>query len=444
MLSSALPVVFFLFFLPVLGQAVVISEIMYAPSGDYGPFYNEWVELYNPSASEEDLSSWILNGTIGPAFVFPNNTNLQPKGFLVIAKNFTRFNEVYSTSCEKLSHNFTLGNSGDWIDLYSLSNSSYKSEDSVNYKPDWGGNRTNRTLEKNSTGYFESYVLGGTPCSPNSIVPLPSTTTTLSTTTTVSGTTTTQTTATSTTATSTTLPVQEQQDFSGPQQNFGKWKLSSTEFDKALFRENKTISGSFYSGDGRFVKLSFVSYIFKPDWISTDSSGKILRSRLAEADTARVFEMVGRNETINFSLPLFLAENCNYLFPPGEYTARVRVYEYNSTREWNPLAWKDFPVLIGDNPACPEERGNITGNPFAKEQNKAGQSISGFSVFPIKDYNILLAGIVVLVSAILLKYRKWFTQGRYRSKTSEAKFQQARSTPPTAFSQPPLQSCGQP
>ncbi len=425
MLRSAFPAILFLFLFPALGQAVVISEIMYAPSGNYGPFYNEWVELYNPSASEEDLSSWILNGTIGPAFVFPNNTNLQPKGFLVIAKNLTRFNEVYSANCEKISHNFTLGNSGDWIDLYSLSNSSYKSEDSVNYKPEWGGNRTNRTLEKNSTGYFESSVLGGTPCSNNSIIPTTTTTTTtLSTTTTVPGTTTTaaQTTISTTTTTS---PSQAQQDFSGIQQTFGKWKLSSTEFDKALFGENKTISGSFYSGDGRFVKLSFISYIFKSDWISTDSSGKILRSRLAEADTAQIFEMVGRNETINFSLPLLLAENCNYLFPPGEYTARVRVYEYNSTREWNPLAWKDFPVLIGDNPACPEERGNITGNPFAKEQNKAKESVSGFSVFPIKDYNVLLAGIVVLVSALLLKYRKWFTQGRYRSKTSEAKFQQA-------------------
>ena len=427
MLRSVFAVLFTsLIFFPSLSVAVVISEIMYAPSGDYGPFYNEWIELYNPSDSEEQLGNWILNGTIGYAFIFPNSTNLSAKGFLIISKNLTRFNEVYSASCEKLANNFSLGNNGDWIDLYSFSNNSYKSESSVNYRPEWGGNRTNRSLEKNSTGYFESSVLGGTPCYQNSIIP--TTTTSTTTTTTIPS----QTTTTQEITTTTTLPIQEQQDFSGQQQTFGKWKFSSTEFDKAVFGDNKTIIGSFYSGDGRFVKLSFVSYIFKPDWISIDSKGKIIRSDLAEADTAQVFEMVGRNETLNFSLSLFLYENCNYLYPPGEYTARVRAYEYNSTRDWNPIAWKDFPVLVGDNPSCSEERGNITGVPFVKEQNKASGS-TGLSIFPIKDYNVVIAGAVILVSALLLKYRKRFTREQYRSGTSEAKFQQARNILPTAF-----------
>ncbi|MBI4015398.1 MAG: lamin tail domain-containing protein [Candidatus Aenigmarchaeota archaeon] len=415
---------------PAVVQAVVISEIMYAPSGDYGPFYNEWVELYNPSDSEEQLGNWILNGTISSTFIFPNNTNLPAKGFIIISKNLTRFNEVYSASCEKLIDNFSLGNNGDWIDIYSFSNNSYKSEASVNYKPEWGGNRTNRSLEKNSTGYFESSVLGGTPCYQNSIILTTTTSTTNTglTTTTIPS----QTTTSIRETTTTTLSIQDQQDFSGQQQTFGRWKFSSSEFDKAVFGDNKTISGSFYSGDGRFVKLSFVSYIFKPDWISIDSKGKILRSNLAEADTAQVFEMVGRNETLNFSIPLFLYENCNYIYPPGEYTARVRAYEYNRTRDWNPVAWKDFPVLIGDNPSCSEERGNITGTPFAKEQNRASGA-TGFSIFPIKDYNVVIAGAVILVSALLLKYRKKFTQQQYRSGTSEAKFPQAQNILPTTF-----------
>ncbi|MBI4363719.1 MAG: lamin tail domain-containing protein [Candidatus Doudnabacteria bacterium] len=71
----------------VYSKAVIISEFMPNPSGkDPG---SEWVELYNTSANEVDLSGWKLDdegqaGSVGSsAYVFLDNTKIAPLQYLV-------------------------------------------------------------------------------------------------------------------------------------------------------------------------------------------------------------------------------------------------------------------------------------------------------------------------------------------------------------------------
>jgi hypothetical protein len=86
----------------VLLSPVVINEIMYHPiSGDDD---DQYVELYNRTASEVTLTGWQLEG--GISFIFPSNTVLPAHSFLVIARNAARLRANYPN----LSPNNCLGN----------------------------------------------------------------------------------------------------------------------------------------------------------------------------------------------------------------------------------------------------------------------------------------------------------------------------------------------
>jgi len=64
-------------------SAIVISEIMYHPQTD--ELHNEWVELYNETAHRVDLSRWQFNEGID--YVFTSGTILQPRSYLVVARD---------------------------------------------------------------------------------------------------------------------------------------------------------------------------------------------------------------------------------------------------------------------------------------------------------------------------------------------------------------------
>jgi hypothetical protein len=70
--------------------AIVIHEIMYNPIGGAT---HEFVELYNPSASEAvDLSGWMLEGT---GLSLPPGTVILPESYLILARDDTAFRAQY-------------------------------------------------------------------------------------------------------------------------------------------------------------------------------------------------------------------------------------------------------------------------------------------------------------------------------------------------------------
>ncbi|MBM3848410.1 MAG: hypothetical protein FJ405_19260, partial [Verrucomicrobia bacterium] len=68
---------------PARVSSVVINEILYNPPRGLSDI--EFVELHNWRTSTADLSGWRLGG--GIEFIFPTNTLIPPRGFLVVAKS---------------------------------------------------------------------------------------------------------------------------------------------------------------------------------------------------------------------------------------------------------------------------------------------------------------------------------------------------------------------
>ncbi|HEV8541664.1 MAG TPA: lamin tail domain-containing protein, partial [Verrucomicrobiae bacterium] len=96
---------------------VVINEIMYNPISGNGD--EEYVELYNRSATNVDLTGWRIGG--GISFAFTQNTILAPGAYLAVAKNVdllrTNHPGTLGTSNSVGNFNGNLSNSGDRVAL---------------------------------------------------------------------------------------------------------------------------------------------------------------------------------------------------------------------------------------------------------------------------------------------------------------------------------------
>ena len=106
--------------LPRLGP-VVINEIMYDPP-ETGSCTNEFVELYNITGADVDLSGWDLPGA--GDYTFPSTTVIQADNFLVVLDTNTaisaavfRAQHGIPASVPIHGHNFDLGNQGEAIRL---------------------------------------------------------------------------------------------------------------------------------------------------------------------------------------------------------------------------------------------------------------------------------------------------------------------------------------
>src|SRR6185295_11369171 len=88
----------------ILPSDVVINEIMFNPvSGDSD---DEFIELYNRTASPINLGGWRLRD--GVSFTFPTNAVLPPNGYVVAANNVAHLITNYAN----LNTNNTFGNYG--------------------------------------------------------------------------------------------------------------------------------------------------------------------------------------------------------------------------------------------------------------------------------------------------------------------------------------------
>jgi len=157
-------------------DAIVINEIMYAPSDDWGGTYNEWIELYNNEANDIDITGWKLYENnqdygltlIQGGMVIPINE------YVVIADNSSGFLLDYPNfNGTLINSKLSLNNVGEFI---CIRDSSLTSIDCVNYSKSWGADGNGNTLEKidpnkgnTKDNWNESKVYGGTPGMKNSV-----------------------------------------------------------------------------------------------------------------------------------------------------------------------------------------------------------------------------------------------------------------------------------
>jgi regulation of enolase protein 1 (concanavalin A-like superfamily) len=96
---------------------VVINELMFSPIT--GNSDDEYVELYNRTASPINLSGWRLED--GVSYTFPVNTIIPQYGYLVVARNLTNLLAKYPGTLNELNtvgnYSGTLGNGGERIAL---------------------------------------------------------------------------------------------------------------------------------------------------------------------------------------------------------------------------------------------------------------------------------------------------------------------------------------
>lgn len=134
-----------------LARSVVINELMFSPMTDND--LDEYVELYNRSASPVDVGGWRF--TEGINFTFPPNTTIAANGYLVVARNVNRLLTNYpGLNPANAIGNFTgnLANGGERLALAQMdfthttnngvviTNTIYVVTDEVSYKDGgrWG------------------------------------------------------------------------------------------------------------------------------------------------------------------------------------------------------------------------------------------------------------------------------------------------------------------
>lgn len=102
---------------------VVFNEVMYHPYQSGRIEYHEFVEIYNKEDEAVTLSNWRLisdkSRVSGVHYEIPSGTTIDSKGYLVIAKDPTRFKQVYTNVQSPVVGGYSgeLGNSNDNIAL---------------------------------------------------------------------------------------------------------------------------------------------------------------------------------------------------------------------------------------------------------------------------------------------------------------------------------------
>lgn len=119
---------------------IVINEIMYAPSSPEP----EWIELFNRSDKIINLNNYKIADAIDTTKVITDTLNLNPKEFLVIAKDSSIFS-FYNIQSRVFIKAFpTLNNTNDKIIVLDSLN---RVIDSLEYFSNWGGS-AGRSLER--------------------------------------------------------------------------------------------------------------------------------------------------------------------------------------------------------------------------------------------------------------------------------------------------------
>ena len=114
-------------------DSIVITEINYNSAPDFDT--EDWLELYNNSDEIVDISNWVFcDAHDTNTFVFPQNTVLEPQGFLVLCRDTVAFSALFPEVNNILGNlDFNLSNGGELIRLF---NASGEIVDSLTYDDD--------------------------------------------------------------------------------------------------------------------------------------------------------------------------------------------------------------------------------------------------------------------------------------------------------------------
>ncbi len=330
---GALSFFLILLFTPLASADIIINEIMYSPSSEFGSTDNEWVELYNSGDIEINLSGWVFVES-------SQNHNLSgiidPSEYIILSRKPENFTQYYGSPSRVIEARFRLNNDGEEL---TLKNADGIVINSTIYRPVGNASGKGKTLERNSSGWFESIAIGGTPGAVNSIL--------LS-------------------ENSSNQPLNETQNIANDTetsdtiQNQEYSKASSIEIISApsslKFGDYASIHAKFNSGSRSFGTMRFVAYIYKPSWITKDLSSDetTLRNSPYNSNAAAEVFSIEANQTIYLVLPLFV--KCNEgRYADTSYTSRVRAYEYSGS-EWKAIADIDKELFIsGESEICKKE-----------------------------------------------------------------------------------------
>jgi hypothetical protein len=155
---------------------IVINEINYNSSDDFDP--NDWIELYNNSAENVDLSSWVFKDSDDEhQFIIPEGTTLEPNQYLVLTKNDDDFSTFFPDVTNKIGDfDFGLSGGGELIRLYDnngliVDQVQYDDEDPWPTEPDGNGptlELINPNIENNLGENWAASENHGTPGEINS------------------------------------------------------------------------------------------------------------------------------------------------------------------------------------------------------------------------------------------------------------------------------------
>ncbi len=141
---------------------VLINEIAWM--GTEASANDEWLELYNPTENDLDLTGWILEAADGSPKINLTGTISAGNYFLLERTDDDTVPEIIAEQI----YTGSLGNTGEWLKLLDTNN---KVVDEINATSGWpaGDNSTKQTLERKSrTEWQTSLDPNGTPKAQNS------------------------------------------------------------------------------------------------------------------------------------------------------------------------------------------------------------------------------------------------------------------------------------
>jgi len=144
------------------GPTVLINEICWM--GTEISSNDEWLELYNPTENEIDLTGWILEATDGSPKIELAGV-ISPGDYFLLER--TDDETVPGVPADQI-YTGSLSNTSEWLKLYDSQNNLI---DEINASAGWpgGDNATKQTLERAADFNWQTSVAaGGTPKAQNS------------------------------------------------------------------------------------------------------------------------------------------------------------------------------------------------------------------------------------------------------------------------------------
>ena len=154
---------FFIFLNPIFAATndVILNEIAWM--GTEISYNDEWIELYNNTNQDIDLTSWTLKASDGSPEINLSGI-IAANGYFLLER--TNDDSVPDITADQI-YSGSLGNTGENLELRDAENNLI---DSVNSSGEWfaGDNTTKQTMEKTNNTWQTSLDAGGTPKALNS------------------------------------------------------------------------------------------------------------------------------------------------------------------------------------------------------------------------------------------------------------------------------------